>query len=58
MGNFCLFVYRFFSRNLKPVMEHKINRCKEFIPKVSILLLLLVVCIYVGFCSFNEPGIG
>lgn len=24
---------RFFSRNLKPVMEHKINPCKIFIPQ-------------------------
>lgn len=25
--------FRFFTRNLKPVLDHKIRRCREFIPK-------------------------
>lgn len=25
--------YKFFSRNLKPVLDHKISRCNEFIPQ-------------------------
>lgn len=29
------FFSRFFTRNLKPVQEHKIKGCKEFVPLVS-----------------------
>lgn len=31
------FFHRFFSRNLKPVPDHKTRRCVEFVPQVSFL---------------------
>lgn len=33
--DFFMFVHRFFSRNLKPVPDHKTRRCVEFVPQVS-----------------------
>lgn len=38
---FTLYSRRFFSRNLKPVLEHKTKRLEEFIPQVSVFCACL-----------------
>lgn len=47
----CNFFCRFFSRNLKPVQEHKIKACQEFIPQVRPQVFYFHICniLYIHF---------